>query len=90
MRSQRYKRRRAHYPVVHHDLGHWHIGFADYVYIDLKYKDKHYDYYHLRISRHTWRFASQYDKDNFIFSNMVEYIDRCPCIYPMIKNVEKV
>lgn len=74
MRSYRYKRRRAQDPIVTHDIGHQRMWGGWYplrlpntrrVY----YKTKHYEWWST-VHRWGYRFVSQYDKENYVFSNM--------------------
>lgn len=74
MRSSRYKRRSAHIPVAMHHYG-WTIGNGWY-----PMQNEHYLgelFYSLKndelwqtIYRKAWQFTNDYDKENYIFSNM--------------------
>jgi hypothetical protein len=72
MRSWRYKQRRAHDAVTAHNYG-WNIYGGSYAmqqnHMDLFYQIKHYDWWS-SVHRWMYRFVTDYDAKNYVYSNM--------------------
>ena len=89
MRSSRYKRRSAHMSLCVNCSG-WHINGGwypmqfDHDFHEIFYSLKN-DEWWQTIYRKAWQFTNDYDKENYIFSNMKYARIRRSIKYEMIK-----
>lgn len=88
MRSRRYKKHNAASSLTFHVKAGWHI-MPEYPlkgpYLHLEYYQiKNHEWWHT-VHRWDWKFVNDFDRKNFIFSNMELRKNRCGKKYEMYR-----